>query len=264
MNDFAPEWLALREPADADARATTLLEPLMSSVAADRWVIRDLGSGTGAMRRWLAPRLPPHQNWILTDRDPVLLDAAAADAPSVTVELRDVTALAAPDLAGTTLVTASALLDLLTAAEVERLAVACVTARCPALFALSVVGRVELDPPHVLDAAITSAFNAHQRRTNAGRQLLGPSAVAVAAGAFQRLGARVHLEPSPWRLGRDQTVLLAAWLTGWVAAACEQQPELVDAAEPYLTRRMAECADGALSATVHHEDLLALPFARVR
>lgn len=257
MNDFAPEWLALREAADADARAADLVDLLTAHVDADPWVIRDLGSGTGSMRRWLAPRLPHKQLWTLTDRDPELL--AVADAPDVTIEVRDVTTLKAADLAGTTLVTASALLDLLTPAEVEGLAAACVGAGCPALFALSVVGRVELDPPHLLDAAITTAFNAHQRRTHGGRPLLGPSAVAVAAAAFERLGATVWRVASPWRLGPNESALTAAWLGGWVEAACEQQPDLTAAAEPYLARRLGECAQGTLTATVHHEDLLALP-----
>ena len=40
-------------------------------------VIRDLGCGTGSLGRWLAPRLPVPQTWILTDRDHDLLEIAA-------------------------------------------------------------------------------------------------------------------------------------------------------------------------------------------
>jgi hypothetical protein len=197
MNDFSPEWLALREQADAVARAATLIDPLRTYLAGRRIVVRDLGSGTGAMGRWLSPRLPGEQDWVLTDRDPVLLAVAAKSVPNASTELRDLTTLTAADLAGTTLVTGSALLDILTAAELENLVAACVDAGCPALFSLSVVGRVELDPPHLLDAALTSAFNAHQRRTVGGRRLLGPSAVQVAVEAFTRRGAGVQLSPSP-------------------------------------------------------------------
>jgi hypothetical protein len=263
MNDFAPEWLALREQADAAARAATLLDPLRTYLDGRPIVVRDLGSGTGSMGRWLAPQLGGEQTWTLTDRDPVLLAVAATSVPNASTELRDITALSAADLAGTTLVTGSALLDILTAAEIENLAEACVGAGCPALFALTVVGRVELDPPHLLDAALTSAFNSHQRRTIDGRQLLGPSAVQVAAEAFHRRGAWLQLAPSPWRLGRDQGALIAAWLGGWVSAACEQQPDLIGAATAYLDRRLAECAAGSLTATIHHEDLLALPHGHV-
>lgn len=259
MSDFTPQWLALREPADAQARAEALLEPLRVYLGTRDLVVRDLGSGTGSMGRWLSPRLPGRQEWILTDQDPLLLAVAAGSVPEAATELRDITALTADELAGAALVTGSALLDLLTEAELTALVEACAKAGCSALFVLSVVGRVELDPPHLLDTALTSAFNAHQRRTVDGRRLLGPSAVAVAADAFERAGATVQREPSPWRLGRDQAPLTAAWLTGWVSAACEQQPDLTTAATAYLDRRLAECAAGDLTAIVHHEDLLALP-----
>ena len=52
--------------------------------------------------------------------------------------------------------------------------------------------------------------------------------------------------------------LAAEWLSGWVDAACEQAPELADAAEPYARHRHADLAAGSVSITVHHTDLLAL------
>jgi hypothetical protein len=255
MSDFSPEWLALREPADADARADELLTTLRTSLHGPDLVIRDLGSGTGSMARWLASHLPDQQKWILTDRDPVLLEAAAANVPGAVPDLRDITTLTADDLTGVSLVTGSALLDLLTLEEVRNLAAACVGAGVPALFSLSVVGRVELDPPDPLDEQLAAAFNAHQRRTVDGRVLLGPSAVPAIATAFTGLGAAVHRRPSPWRLGPARSDLAAEWLRGWVSAACEQEPDLAPAADGYLNRRLA----GDLHVTVHHEDLLALP-----
>ncbi|GGM83201.1 hypothetical protein GCM10012275_62270 [Longimycelium tulufanense] len=259
---FAPEWLALREKADADARATELLLPL-SGIALNRTplVIRDLGCGTGSMGRWLAGRLDGPQHWVLHDRDPRLLGLAGATmtGPNVTVETRegDLTALRADDLVGTSLVTASALLDLLTADEVSSLALACAGAGCPALLTLSVVGQVELDPAEPLDAEFAEAFNAHQRRSVDGRRLLGPDAVSATVEAFEALGAAVSTQPSPWRLGPDQAELVGEWLRGWVGAACEQRPELTREAPAYLRRRLA----GELRVVVGHTDLLALPRA---
>jgi hypothetical protein len=255
MSDFSPEWLALREPADTDARAEELLTTIRTTMTGADMTIRDLGSGTGSMARWLAPRLPVAQKWVLTDRDPALLEVAAASVPGAIPELRDLTTLTAADLAGTSLVTGSALLDVLTKQEVSALAEACVTARVPALFALSVVGRVEFATPDPLDARLTAAFNAHQRRTVGGRTLLGPSAVPETATAFLMLGAAVHRRPSPWRLGPERAELAAEWLRGWVSAACEQEPGLEADAEEYLARRLA----GETKVIVHHEDLLALP-----
>lgn len=257
---YPPEWLAMREGADASARAVELLDPLRASLAdRDSLVIRDLGCGTGAMARWLTGRLPGPQRWILHDRDPLLLAEAAVAVPGSVTEQRDVTRLRAADLAGTSLVTASALLDLLTAEEVDELARACVEAGCPALFALTVVGRVEIDPGDPLDAELAAAFNAHQRRTVEGRRLLGPDAIAVAAEAFARHGAVVHRRPSPWLLGQDQAPLIAEWLGGWVTAAGEQRQDLVEPARAYLRRRLDASAAGRLRLVVGHEDLLALP-----
>ncbi|MFE1461979.1 MULTISPECIES: class I SAM-dependent methyltransferase [Streptomyces] len=265
---YAPEWLELREGADAAARAHDLLDPLRIRLAnlpgrSGGLVIHDLGCGTGSMGRWLAPHLDGAQHWVLHDRDPYLLHFAAvasprssADGSRVTVETRrgDVGRLTPDALHGASLVTASALLDVLTRDEITTLAAACAGAGCTALLTLSVAGRVELTPPDPLDEEITEAFNAHQKRTG----LLGPDAATVAAEVFSEHGATVQLHPSPWRLGPDEAALTAQWLRGWVGAAVEQRPELRERADRYLRERLDACAAGELRVVVHHTDLLAL------
>ena len=121
-----------------------------------RQVIHDLGGGTGAMGRWLAPLLPGPQHWIVHDRDADLLAIAAADRPgpaadgaAVTVEARhsDITRLHRgrsrrrdPDHR----------LGAAGPADRGRAGRAghgvCAGAGCPVLLTLSVVGRVEPDP----------------------------------------------------------------------------------------------------------------------
>jgi hypothetical protein len=249
-----PQWLDLREPADAAARSSELAERLARHLpAGDLLVIHDLGGGSGAMARWLAPLLPGPQHWVVHDRDESLLELAHA--PGVTVETRlsDVTRLAPCDLTGASAFVASALLDLLTADELERMLAAC-TGR-PMLLALTVVGRVTLTPADPLDAPIGAAFNAHQRR--GGR--LGPDAVAAAIARLRGTGADVLVRPSPWRLDAAHGDLTAEWLRGWVAAACEQEPALAAEAGAYRDRRLAQSAAGELTVTVDHADLLALP-----
>jgi len=50
MTGFSPAWLALRESADARARATDLLDPVRRQLGGVRRVlVRDLGCGTGSM-----------------------------------------------------------------------------------------------------------------------------------------------------------------------------------------------------------------------
>lgn len=275
---FDPTWLALREPADHAARSAELVEQVRAGLdrpssdrsSSDRSgsdrpgpvVVRDLGSGTGSMARWLAPRLPGPQHWVLYDHDPQLLARSAvaelrdSDGAAVQVQTRtaDLAELTGADLAGSALVTASALLDLLTAAEVNGLVAACAAARCPALLTLSVTGQVELDPPDPVDAEIAAAFDAHQRR--GGR--LGPEAPEVTAWAFRRHGMTVRVADSPWRLDVRQAALVARWLDGRAAAAVAQRPELADPAAEWLRRRHATLDAGELRATVGHRDLLAV------
>jgi hypothetical protein len=263
-------WLDLREPADAAARSRDLVGHLRRHLpATGRRVIHDLACGTGSMGRWLAPLLPGPQHWVLHDRDADLLHVAAADPPgpaadgaSVVVETRrsDVTQLRPDDLADATLITASALLDLMTQAELAGLIDVCAKAGCPVLLTLSVVGRVDLAPADPLDSRVAAAFDAHQRRMTAGGRLLGPDAVAAAIEGFRRLGAEVLVRPTPWQLGAAEADLAAEWFTGWIGAACEQEVELAsDAGSYYAHRRLAKARGGQLAVTVGHADLLVLP-----
>ena len=257
----SPSWLELREPADAAARSRGLVDLLERRAPADSWSIHDLACGSGAMARWLAPLLPGPQHWVLHDHDPDLLELATVDGLDVTLETRlsDITRLGAADLAGASLVTASAVLDLLTRDELTALIHACSGAGCPVLFALSVTGRVRLLPPDPLDSRVAAAFDAHQRRVTPRGPLLGPGAVDAAVEVYRALGAEATVRPSPWRLGAAESDLAAEWLTGWVGAACEQEPTLAAEAELYLRRRLREAEAGVLAVTVGHADLLVLP-----
>jgi hypothetical protein len=203
---------------------------------------------------------------VVHDRDADLLAEAgrrtppvARDGAAVEVVTRhdDVTGLG-EELAGADLVTASALLDMLTADEVDRLVAVCTAAGCPALITLSVVGRVALAPPDPLDAVHVAAFNDHQRRVGPSGRLLGPDAADHAAAAFAARGWSVERRDSPWRLGATDADLVAAWLEGWLAAAHEQRAGLADDHD-YAVRRRALAAEGRLGVVVGHCDLLVVP-----
>ena len=266
-----PDWLDLREPADRRARSTELAHELAAALRPGPVRVLDVGCGSGATTRWLAPLLPGPQEWTLLDRDPALLalvpertkDVRDRDGAPVTCSTRraEITALTARDLASTNAVTASALLDVLTADEVDGLAATCAVARVPALLTLSVTGRVEIDPSDPVDPEIDSdvaaAFNAHQCRTVAGRRLLGPDAPGAAADAFHRHGMTVRTAETPWRLDDADRALTDRWLTERVAAAVEQQPDLAARATAALHRRLMNCA--SLRAVIYHVDVLALP-----
>jgi hypothetical protein len=219
------------------------------------------------MVRWLAPQLVGPQRWVLHDRDAELLERAAeagslegagGHARTLETRLDDITRLAPNDLAGACLLTASALLDMFTEADLSRFVATCAAAGCPVLITLSVVGRVELAPADPFDPLVLAAFNAHQRRRTPHGRLLGPDAAAAAVDGFVRRGRDVLVRPSPWRLGAEDCDLAAAWLTGWLDAACEQEPELAEHLRPYGRRRLAAAAAGSLTVTVEHQDMLVL------
>jgi hypothetical protein len=263
------KWLDLREPADAAARAPDLVEHLRRHLPATGCrVIHDLACGTGSMGRWLAPLLPGPQRWVLHDLDADLMYVAAdhlpgpaADGACVVVQTQqsDVTELNPDDLADATLITASALLDLLTRDELRGLIDVCAEAACPVLLTLSVIGRVDLAPEEPLDSRVAAAFDAHQRRMTARGRLLGPDAVAVAVEGFRRLGAEVLVRLTPWQLGAPEADLAAVWFTGWIRAAFEQSAELASEIGSYARRRLAQARTGELAVTVGHADLLVLP-----
>jgi trans-aconitate methyltransferase len=231
-------------------------------------VIHDLGCGTGAMGRWLAPLLPGGQHWFLHDWDADLLQVAAAHLPGLAADGATVTVAATQsdiirldpcDLADASLITASALLDMLTAEELATILTVCAGAACPILLTMTVAGGVAMTPADPLDDPLAAAFNDHQRRPTERGRLLGPDAVAFAVEQFSQLGAEVLVRPSPWQLGAPDAALAVEWLTGWVMAASEQQPDLAAEADAYARRRLAQARAGQLEVTVDHADLLALP-----
>ncbi len=74
MSGFSADWLALREPVDALARNQELTAQLIAWRRQPGFLsVLDLGSGTGANLRFLAPWLSDQQYWRLVDADPILL-----------------------------------------------------------------------------------------------------------------------------------------------------------------------------------------------
>lgn len=261
MSAFSAEWLALREPADAAARAEALLAPLRHPSAGTRRIV-DLASGTGANIRYLAPRLEGPQAWLAVDRDPRLLATVerATWPPHVRVATRILDLGAGFDaglLAGCRLVTASALLDLVSRAWIERLARDCADAGADALFALTYDGRIEWSPSDSDDALVRTLLNRHQRRDKGFGPALGPDAVASAAECFRAHGYETRLAPSDWRLGADAGALQDALIEGWRTAAAEIEPAAAGALDAWAARRRARLAAGASRLVVGHADLLA-------
>ena len=187
MADSLSNWLALREPADVAARSTTLTRAIVDALGRhDQVSVLDLGSGTGSSVRYLAGHLLTPQRWLLVDRDPALLaevrarmsswgavrgyhvttDRDALDDPRPTGGLLHRNALLRswrltdPRIfSGRHLVTASALLDLVSEAWLGALASHCRESGAAVLFALTYTGRSRCSPAEPEDDRIRELMN---------------------------------------------------------------------------------------------------------
>jgi len=134
MSGFSSVWLALREPADAAARSSALVDfAAADSVGrAFQGRLLDLGGGTGANIRYLSSRLPAPQLWTLVDNDAGLLERAPVH---ITRRQADLNAVVDDEelFTGTSIVTASALLDLVSEPWLRKLVARCKAARAAVL-----------------------------------------------------------------------------------------------------------------------------------
>ena len=284
---FKPDWLALREPADAAARSSRLTGLVVDRLETHTALhALDLGTGTGANFRYLVERLPPHQSWRLVDGDPVLL----ADVPTrmqswagsrgfevariggglvlsderligrARIECLDLaTALDAAEaemFAGRGLVTASALLDLVSERWLQALARQCRHVGAAVLFALTYDGRIECSPGEPEDDTIRDLVNAHQQTDKGFGAALGATASSVAARTFAAEGYHAEREASDWVLESDQQELQRQLIDGWVGAALEIAPGEASAIRSWHARRLAHLAAGRSRVIVGHQDVV--------
>ena len=154
------------------------------------------------------------------------------------------------------MVTASALLDLVSGRWTERLAALLTQARVGLYAALNYAGSMAWDAPHPLDAAVVCAFNAHQATDKGLGPALGPAAGRVVADCFRRLGCEVAVASSPWRLGPGELELQHRLIAGIADAVVEMGVALASAGEWREARTAAADRSGC---SVGHHDLLVLP-----
>lgn len=278
---FSGQWLETREPADHAARSEALTDTLAQwlmgrydrvSVAegsAPPMQFVDIGTGRGSNPAYLIARLPVPQQWTLVEPDPSLLTAAvvrveALDAPAEpsNVELT-VGNLDSVLPLQTDLVTASALIDLVSESWLTAFTSAVARRRAAVLVVLSYSGQFELTPPHPSDALVQALVNRHQHGDKGSGKALGPEATGVLERHLQAAGYRVQVASSAWRLGeyRSDAPLIDMLMTGWAQAACEQDVGAGETVDRWLQDRQAQLIRQELTVTVSHLDLLALPDA---
>lgn len=283
MSGFSADWLAMREPFDADARSRVLVDELVAGWPRGAVTeIVDLATGTGANVRYLAPRIGGRQRWTVVDHDARLLEAVVpglagwAEARGYRIRLRGADATVtgtgfeadvrprARDLArdldrvvreGVHLVTAAALLDLVSERWLARLASDCRSAGAAFIFALTYDGEITWSPEDADDERVRRAVNRHQGTDKGFGPALGPGAAERAAALFRASGYRVAEAGSDWRIGPETRAMQHALLEGWRTAAAEIDPDRGDAFAAWAARRGVAIAQSASALRVGHVDI---------
>ncbi|WP_422102484.1 glycosyltransferase [Vreelandella sp.] len=279
-SQFAASWLTLREAVDSHARSDALVSRLNEWLATREAPVSlaDLGCGRGSNMQFLAPRLASAQQWVLFDHDAALLKEARQRAVplhdalgqplKVETHCASLTTLDHPALKGVDVVSASALIDLVSQQWIDALVAQCAERQQALLVSLSVTGEwyfvdaehQPMDNPE--DRFVLGLFNAHQQRDKGLGEALGGDAHGALYNALAQRGYEVEEANTPWLLSagnHEQQPLITTLINGWAEAATEQAPEAATRIAEWRTARLDAIERGQAGVWVGHRDLLALP-----
>jgi hypothetical protein len=269
VSGFSAHWLGLREPLDAASRSETLcarlVKLLVRPMPDSPLSVIDLGAGTGANFRYAAQRLAGPQEWLLVDDDASLLAAADVQlaergAPPGCrmrhLELDLATGLQRLALPSGGLLTASALLDLVSAQWLRELIGRAAAARVTVWFALTYDGRIDCQPREPEDEEVRELFNRHQRTDKGFGPALGPDAAQIAEQLLAEHGYHTECARSDWCLGPGQAALQRSLVDGWCNAACEVATHRAPALRYWLDRRLGHIEAGRSALRVGHVDMI--------
>ena len=268
MSGFSAEWLASREPYDRAARNVAVRDALTGAFRDQTSIaVVDLACGTGATLRAIGAYLPPRQSWRLVDNDLGLLARASREGspPQVTVTTRPVDLVRDLEFAlegPLDLVTASALLDLVSPEWLDRLIVEAAARRLPVYAALSYDGRATIEPAEPFDIELLAGFNLHQRTDKGFGPALGPAAAAQALERFEQFGYAAVQGRSDWVFGPDDRDIQDALFAGWAELGVLTTTLTADEIARWLMQRRAYLAAGRSSLRIGHLDIFARPIGR--
>jgi hypothetical protein len=269
MSGFSIEWLNLREASDHKARDRHLLKTAanwLNDLKSKDKVIVDLGSGTGSTIRGLQryTTLAPSIQWRLVDNDPELLAEAVhrhSEEYSIESFLVDLSATQKLPLESASLITASALLDLVSSNFIRDL---CQLIKeknedRPLGFysALNYDGCIKWTPFHPLDAVIAMNFNTDQRRDKGFGPALGPDATDFLKTQFHSTKFQCLSAKSPWLLGSADYLLTESLINGISDIAIQTDGLTNSEIQDWKTFRIKNVRTG--TCYLGHTDILVLP-----
>ena len=298
MSGFSADWLSLREPFDHAARETIAaaldlpvrLARWRKRAPGEALAVIDLACGHGANLRALASCLGGAQHWRLVDHDSALLAAAPqaiaqwahqhdyrfkVDDDTGEVHAIDIAGpnfhamvvrqrvdlahgLESLDFGEAPLVTACALLDLVSAPWLQMLIRKAQAARAALLFGLNVDGRTTWDPVDPHDERVHRLFSQHLRRDKGFGPALGSQAAATVLQQMASAGYATLQTQTDWVIdGAQAPEMQLAMIEGMAAAALEQDPAAQGVVLAWKTRRSAGIGSSRLR--VGHVDILATP-----
>lgn len=265
MSGFSAEWLALRESYDRTARNTSVLDAVRRHFAGQSAIsVVDLACGTGSTVRALGHYLPPRQSWLLVDNDLSLLarTSTLSQPPNRSVTARPVDLARDLELAldgPLDLITASALLDLVSAEWLDRLIIEAAVRRLPIYAALTYDGRTVMEPVSAFDKELLAGFNAHQRSDKGFGPALGPTAASRALERFEHFGYSLVQGPSDWVFGSEDRAIQEALFTGFTDVGALTTQMTADEIAGWLAHRRKYLAAGRSRLRVGHVDIFARP-----
>ena len=269
MSGFSIEWLNLREASDHKARDRHLLKTAanwLNDLKSKDKVIVDLGSGTGSTIRGLQryTALAPSIQWRLVDNDPDLLAEAVhrhSEEYSIESFLVDLSATQKLPLESVSLITASALLDLVSSNFIRDLCqlIKEKNERRPLGFysALNYDGCIKWTPFHPLDAAILINFNTDQRRDKGFGPALGPDATDFLKTQFHSTKFQCLSAKSPWLLGSADYLLTESLINGISGVAIQTGGLTNSDIQDWKTFRIENVRTG--TCYLGHTDIVVLP-----
>jgi hypothetical protein len=265
MTGFSADWLSLREEFDKRARNAVVLDAVaVAAKGRSSMKIVDLATGIGSTIRGLGPHLPAGQVWRFVDNNSELLKhaitrtrsaGAAIEAYALDLNCDLLNALDGP----IDLVTASALLDLVSDTWLKQLVGEIVRRAIPIYATLNYDGRASISPADPLDLVILKAVNRHQTTDKGFGPALGPNAATAAIAQLQAMNYVLVKGASDWILGPDDREMQMKIFAIWANVAYEPGGLSQNDALEWLARRRKAVIAGCSSVRVGHVDFFATP-----